>query len=131
MKKTIFISALLLAGTAGLIAAANTTGPDAEKLWRALDLMAKFENLPIHQTEGDKDTLQVEKLACAYENYYACSFFVKVNGISRMIVDTDAAGKIIEGLAYNGIEPDEDDGTIYVGKVSCTKAGEQFSCVLE
>lgn len=132
MKKAILTAVVfILAGAAGVIAGANTAGPAAEKMWKALDLMARFEQLPIHVVDGGKDSLEVESLACAYENYYACSFSVKINGISRLVVDTEAAGKIIEAMTENGFFPDEDDGTLYIKKVSCSNAKEQYSCVFE
>ncbi len=107
-------------------------GPAAQKMWEALNLMAKFEDLPLHVIDGNADTIAVRSLTCASEMYDACSFFVKVNGAEKLIVHTDAAGKIIDALYENGIYPSEDDPSLSqsAGNVSCTKTDGTYECAI-
>jgi len=134
MKKNMIICFLILTGAAlsAHAARARVNGPAAQKMWEALNLMAKFEDLPLHVIEGNSDTLTVARLACASEQYDACSFFVKVNGADKMIVHTDAAGKIIDALYANGIYPSEDDPSLsqWAASVSCSKTNGNYDCVI-
>ena len=108
----------------------RVSGAAAQKMWEALNLMAKFEDLPLHVIDGNSDTLSVRSLTCASEMYDACSFFVKVNGTEKLIVHTDAAGKIIDALYDNGIYPGEDDPSLSqsAGDVSCSRTGGVYDC---
>jgi hypothetical protein len=134
MKKNLLIAFMLLTGAALSVhaARARVNGPAAQKMWEALNLMAKFEDLPLHAVENGSDTIAVRSLTCASEQYDACSFFVKVNGAEKMIVHTDAAGKIIDALYANGIYPSEDDPSLSqsAGSVSCSKTGDNYDCVI-
>ena len=134
MKKNIFIALMLL--TAAVISVQAVTmrvnGAAARKMWEALNLMAKFEDLPLHVISGASDTIGVRSLTCASEMYDACSLFVKVDGEEKMIVHLDAACKIIDALYANGIYPSEDDPSLSqsAGHVSCTKTNDKFDCVI-
>jgi len=134
MKKNIFIALMLL--TAAVISVQAVTmrvnGAAARKMWEALNLMAKLEDLPLHVITGNSDTLAVRSLTCASEMYDACSFFVKVNGAEKLIVHTDAAGKLIDALYENGIYPSEDDPSLSqsAGSVSCSKTNDYYDCVI-
>ncbi len=134
MKK-ILIAFAALAGTALAVSAATmrVNGKPAQMMWEALDLMARLENLPLHVIDGNTDTIEVGRLACASEMYDACSMFVKVNGAEKMIVHQDAAGKIIAALYENGIYPSEDDPSLsqYASFVSCSKTNGNFDCVIK
>lgn len=133
MKKIIVL--VLLAALAGTAAAARvrSNGEPARKMWEALNLMAKLENLPLHTVAGASDTIAVRSLTCASEMYDACSMFVTVDGKEKMIVHLDAAGKIIDALYENGIYPSEDDPSYSqsASRVSCTNTGGKFDCVIE
>lgn len=135
MKKKLLIAFLVLTGAALSVhaARARVNGPAAQKLWEALNLMAKLEDLPLHVIGNGSDTLSVRSLTCASEMYDACSFFVKVNGAEKLIVHTDAAGKIIDALYANGIYPSEDDPSLSqsAGDVSCSNTGGRYECVIE
>lgn len=134
MKKNIVIAFLALAAAVISVHAATVrvNGEPARKMWEALNLMAKLEDLPLHVIDGASDKIEVRSLTCASEMYDACSFFVKVNGTEKMIVHTDAAGKIIDALYANGIYPSEDDPSLSqsAGNVSCTKTNGQYDCVI-
>ncbi len=134
MKKNILIAFMVLIGAVLSVQAARmrVNGPAAQKMWEALNLMAKLEDLPIHVVEGSSDTLAVRSLTCASEMYDACSFFVKVNGAEKMIVHTDAAAKIIDALYANGIYPVEDDPSLSqsAGNVSCSKTNDYYECAI-
>jgi hypothetical protein len=133
MKKILTLA--LLAALAGTAAAARvrSNGEPARKMWEALNLMAKLEDLPLHVVDGNSDTISVRSLTCASEMYDACSMFVTVDGKEKMIVHTDAAGKIIDALYENGIYPSEDDPSLSqsASLVSCTKANDKFDCRVE
>lgn len=134
MKKNIVIAFLALAAAAVSVHAATVrvNGEPARKMWEALNLMAKLEDLPLHVISGASDTIEVRSLTCASEMYDACSFFVKVNGAEKLIVHTDAAGKIIDALYANGIYPSEDDPSLSqsAGNVACSKTNGQYDCVI-
>jgi hypothetical protein len=135
MNRKLLIALAVLAGLAIGAGAATmrVNGKPAQMMWEALNLMAKFEDLPLHQVDGATDTLEVSRLACASEMYDACSFFVKVNGAEKMIVHTDAAGKIIDALYENGIYPSEDDASLsqYAASVVCSKTNGVYDCVIK
>lgn len=131
--KALLAAACLAAAALGAHAAtARVNGKPAKMMWEALNLMAKFEDLPLHVIDGETDTLAVRSLACASEMYDACSFFVKVNGAEKLVVHTDAAGKLIDALYENGIYPSEDDPSLSqsVSAVSCSKTRDNFDCVI-
>ncbi|MDA8243696.1 MAG: hypothetical protein M0025_06200 [Elusimicrobia bacterium] len=134
MKK-LFLAVAVIAALSAAAAAARmqSNGDPARKLWKALDLMGKLEDLPIHSVDGASDTISVRSLSCVSEMYEACSLFVNVNGTEKLIVHRDAAGKIIEALYDHGIYPSEDDPSLSqsVKKVSCTNTGEKYECTLE
>ncbi|OGR42691.1 MAG: hypothetical protein A2X35_01705 [Elusimicrobia bacterium GWA2_61_42] len=134
MKKNILIALMALTAAVASVHAATmrVNGPAAQKMWEALNLMAKLEDLPLHVVVGASDTLQVRSLTCASEMYDACSFFVKVDGAEKMIVHTDSAGKIIDALYANGIYPSEDDPSLSqsAGSVSCSKTNGAYDCVI-
>ena len=134
MKKTILIAFAVLAGAVLSVHAAKmrVNGPAAQKMWEALNLMAKLEDLSLHVIDGGSDTIAVRSLTCASEMYDACSFFVKVNGAEKMIVHTDAAGKIIDALYANGVYPSEDDPSLSqsAGNVSCSKTNDHYECAI-
>ena len=134
MKRNILIAFMVLTGAVLSVHAARmrVNGPAAQKMWEALNLMAKLEDLPLHVVDGNSDTLAVRSLTCASEMYDACSFFVKVNGAEKMVVHTDAAGKIIDALYANGIYPSEDDASLSqsAGSVSCSKTNDYYDCVI-
>ena len=134
MKKKILIALMVLTGAALSVhaARARVNGPAAQKLWEALNLMAKLEDLPLHVIENGSDTLSVRSLTCASEMYDACSFFVKVNGAEKLIVHMDAAGKIIDALYANGIYPSEDDPSLSqsAGNVSCSNTNGRYECTI-
>ena len=134
MKKRILIALMVLTGAVLSVhaARARVNGPAAQKMWEALNMMAKFEDLQLHVIIGDTDTLAVRKLTCASEQYDACSLFVNVNGAEKLIVHTDAAGKIIDALYANGIYPSEDDPSLSqsVESVSCSRTNGLFECVI-
>ena len=133
MKK-ILIALMVLTGAVLSVhaAKARVNGAAAQKMWEALNLMAKLEDLPLHVVDGNSDTIAVRSLTCASEMYDACSFFVKVNGAEKLIVHTDAAGKLIDALYANGIYPSEDDSSLSqsAGNVSCSKTGDKYDCVI-
>ncbi len=134
MKRNILVTlaaVALLAATAGA-AVMRINGEPARKMWEALNLMAKLEDLPLHVIDGASDTIEVRSLTCASEMYDACSLFVKVDGKEKMIVHLDAAGKIIDALYANGIYPSEDDPSLSqsAGRVSCTRTNDKFDCVI-
>lgn len=135
MKKNILIAFMLLAGAAlgGHASAIMINGPAAEKMWEALSLMAKLEDLPLHVISGNSDTIEVRNLTCASEMYNACSLFVKVNGVEKMLVHTGAAGQIIDALYANGIYPSQDDSSMSQSAsfVSCTKTAALYDCVIK
>jgi len=134
MKKKILIAFMFLTGAALSVhaARARVNGPAARKMWEALNLMAKLEALPLHVIENGSDTISVRSLTCASEMYDACSFFVKVNGAEKLIVHTDAAGKIIDALYANGIYPSEDDPSLSqsAGNVSCSNTNGRYECTI-
>lgn len=133
MKKLLTLA--LLAALAGTAAAARvrSNGEPARKMWEALNLMAKLEDLPLHVVDGNSDTISVRSLTCASEMYDACSMFVTVDGKEKMIVHLDAAGKIIDALYENGIYPSEDDPSLSqsASRVSCTKANGKYDCLIQ
>jgi hypothetical protein len=135
MKKKILIALLAIGGAAaGAHAAAMmVNGPAAQKMWEALSMMAKLENLPLNVISGNSDTIEVRNLTCASEMYDACSMFVKVNGAEKMLVHTAAAAQIIEALYENGIYPVQDDASASqsVAFVSCSKTGAAYDCVIK
>ena len=134
MKKNILIALMVV--TAAVVSVHAVTmrvnGPAAQKMWEALNLMAKLEDLQLHVIDGNSDTIAVRNLTCASEMYDACSLFVKVNGAEKLIVHLDAAGKIIDALYANGIYPSEDDPSLSqsAGDVSCTKNNGLYECVI-
>lgn len=125
----------VIAALAAAAAAARmqSNGDPARKLWKALDLMGKLEDIQIHTVNGASDTISVRSLSCVSEMYEACSLFVNVNGTEKLIVHQDAAGKIIDALYDHGIYPSEDDPSLSqsVKKVSCTNTNEKYECTLE
>ncbi|HAN04102.1 MAG TPA: hypothetical protein DCW72_06440 [Elusimicrobia bacterium] len=133
MKKILTLT--LLAALASVAAAAviRSNGEPARKMWEALNLMGKLEDIQIHTVDGDADTIAVRSLTCASEMYDACSLFVTVDGKEKMIVHLDAAGKIIDALYDNGIYPSEDDPSLSqsASRVSCTRAAGKYDCVIE
>lgn len=133
MKKLLTLA--LLAALAGTAAAARTrsNGEPARKMWEALNLMAKLEDLPLHVVDGNSDTISVRSLTCASEMYDACSMFVTVDGKEKLLVHLDAAGKIIDALYENGIYPSEDDPSLSqsASRVSCTKANGKYDCLIQ
>ena len=134
MKRKLLITlaaVAVLAASAGA-AVMRVNGEPARKMWEALNLMAKLEDLPLHVISGASDTIEVRSLTCASEMYDACSLFVKVDGEEKMIVHLDAACKIIDALYANGIYPSEDDPSLSqsAGHVSCTKTNDKFDCVI-
>ena len=136
MKKLILTITVIAALAAAAAAGAwrmQSNGDPARKLWKALDLMGKLEDLPVHTVEGASDTISVRSLSCVSEMYEACSFFVNVNGAEKLVVHQDAAGKIIDALYDHGIYPSEDDPSLSqsVKKVSCTNTNEKYECTLE
>lgn len=135
MNKKTLLALAVLAALAGTVSAATmrVSGEPARKMWEALNLMAKLEDLPIHTVEGDTDTISVRSLACASEMYDACSMFVKVNGEEKLIVHLDAAGRIIDALYAAGIYPSEDDPSLSqtASLVSCSKTKGAYSCRIE
>ncbi|MDA8132517.1 MAG: hypothetical protein M0011_13520 [Elusimicrobia bacterium] len=134
MKK-LFLAVTVIAALAAAAAAARmqSNGDPARKLWKALDLMGKLEDIQIHTVNGASDTISVRSLSCVSEMYEACSLFVNVNGTEKLIVHQDAAGKIIDALYDHGIYPSEDDPSLSqsVKKVSCTNTNEKYECTLE
>ena len=134
MKKNIFIALAVVAAAvlSAHAARVRVNGPAAQKMWEALNLMAKLEDLPLHVIDGGSDTIAVRSLTCASEMYDACSFFVKVNGAEKLIVHTDAAGKIIDALYASGIYPSEDDPSLSqsAGNVSCSRTNDRYDCVI-
>lgn len=135
MNKKALLALAVLAALAGAVSAATmrVSGEPARKMWEALNLMAKLEDLPIHTVEGDTDTISVRSLACASEMYDACSMFVKVNGEEKLIVHLDAAGKIIDALYAAGIYPSEDDPSLSqtASLVSCSRTNGAYDCRIE
>lgn len=138
MKKNInniLFAVVFMAGAAASVHSATMmiNGSAAEKMWQALDLMAKLEDLPLHVISGASDTIEVRSLTCASEMYDACSMFVRVNGAEKMLVHTGAAGQIIEALYANGIYPSQDDPGMSqsAAAVSCTKNGALYDCVIK
>lgn len=135
MKKNLVLALLLVAGAALAAHAARMTvsGAAAQKMWAALNLMGKLEDLQLHVVDGATDTITVRSLACASEMYDACSMFVTVNGAEKMIVHLDAAPKIIDALYDFGIYPYEDDPSMSqtAQLVSCSKTGESYDCVVK
>jgi len=135
MKKNILMAFMALAGAAvGVHASAMmVNGPAAEKMWEALSLMAKLEDLPLHVINGNSDTIEVRNLTCASEMYDACSLFVKVNGADKLLVHTGAAGQLIDALYENGIYPSQDDPSMSQSAsfVSCTRTGVLYDCVIK
>lgn len=133
MKKLLTLTLLAVLASAAAAAVIRSNGEPARKMWEALNLMGKLEDIQIHTVDGGADTVAVRKLTCASEMYDACSMFVTVDGKEKMIVHLDAAGKIIDALYDNGIYPSEDDPSLSqaAGNVSCTKAGGKYDCVIE
>lgn len=135
MKKNVLIAFALVAGAAlGAHAAlARINGPEARKMWEALNFMAKVEDLQLHVVNGNTDTIAVRKLACASEQYDACSFFATVNGAEKLVVTTDGATKIIDALYANGVYPSEDDPSMSqtAELVSCSKTGDNYECEIK
>ena len=133
MKKILTVALLAVTATAAAAAVVRSNGDPARKMWEALNLMAKLEDLPLHVVDGNTDTISVRSLTCASEQYDACSMFVMVDGKEKMIVHTDAAGKIIDALYENGIYPSEDDPSYsqHASRVSCSATNGKFDCVIE
>ena len=116
------------AAAAGRVQAA---GAPAKELWKALDFVTKVEETDFHVISGDKDVLAADSLSCVDENYVACSMFVTVNGERKLLVTLDGGAKVIRALYSNGFEFDEETGILYAARVSCSMAGEVYSCELE
>ncbi|HNW44294.1 MAG TPA: hypothetical protein PKI19_07295 [Elusimicrobiales bacterium] len=106
----------------------ETAGEPAMKMWMALDLMTKFENVALHVINGGTDSLTVESLQCAEDNYAACSMFVTLNGQRKMVVTVDAGAKLIAALAENGFYQEEENWTVGVSRAECSKTGEEYAC---
>ncbi len=131
MKRNIFPSFLMLAVvTISIHAATMKNDPAAEKMWKALNLMAVYEELPIHIVNGDSDTLKIRSLTCASEQYDACSFFVRIKDKEKLIVHTAVAGNIIDALYANKIYPSEDDPSLsqWASGISCARTKDNYSC---
>jgi len=133
MKKILTLTLLAVLASAAAAAVVRSNGEPARKMWEALNLMGKLEDIQIHTVDGGSDTVSVRSLACASEMYDACSMFVKVDGKEKLIVHLDAANKIIDALYDNGIYPSEDDPSMSqsASRVSCTKAAGKYDCVIE
>ena len=134
MKRNILLAFLMLAVvTKSIHAATMKNDPAAEKMWKALNLMAVYEELPLHIIDGDSDILKVRSLTCASEQYDACSFFVRIKDKEKLIVHTAVAGIIIDALYANGIYPSEDSPSLtqWASSVSCSRTNGNYTCVIK
>lgn len=109
---------------------AETAGAAAKEMWKALNFVSIFEEADFHVVEGGKDVLTAGSVSCVDENYTACSMFVTVEGERRLIVTLDASVKMIRAFYSNGFSFDYETGILYASRVSCSKAGEDYSCSL-
>ncbi len=110
--------------------AVETAGSAAAEMWKALNFVSVIEEIDFHAVADGKDTLTAESVSCVDENYTACSMFVSVAGERKLIVTLDASVKLIRAFYANGFAFDDETGILYAARVSCSKAGEAYSCEL-
>ena len=128
MKKLFIVSSLIL--STKLWADISVPPRVSNDIWHSIDLISKFEDLPIIKSDTEKQFFEIDKIECVFESYDACSFFSDINGERKLIVSIDGSSKLISGLEQAGVGLDAESDRLEAQKLSCSKTGVDASCTI-
>jgi len=119
MKKMIFGFGLFL--STQLMASIKVPPRPSLDIWRAVDLIAKIDTLPLIKTDGRSEFLELDKIECVFDYYKACSFFSDINGQRKLIVSLEGSHDLIRSLKYAGVPEDTEGPRIEARNLKCFK----------
>lgn len=103
----------------------------ANKIWKSIEIISKFENESIIQKKQDKEYFYIDQVACVFENYNACSFFYTSPNERKMVVAMEGTSILMQELMLAGIEVDEDNARMDATFITCEKLNSQIECSIE
>lgn len=109
----------------------NISGTKAVKLWSRIDSIGKIENVQMILIENGQQAIHLDRIACVFEMYNACSIFVNTPTERKMIVALEGTADLMNQLASAGVYVDEEYSRMDVSSIDCVNDGKETICKIE